>query len=208
MERLTVAISGLHNQRFIRLGEFDLNRLDVALCFASMKEDGEKPMESGWARFLFGKNLGMTLIRALVLVGLAIGAYKFVLTPIKVYGESMSPTFRQGKVLLVNRLAYRSQAPQRSDIVVIGMAGGSVLIIKRVIGLPGETISIVRGEVLIDGDPLDEPYIRRRNVDWNYGPKELGDDQYFVIGDNRMTDIDKQEFGFTSRKDLIGRVIR
>jgi len=150
----------------------------------------------------------MTLIRAIVFVGLAIGAYKFVITPIKVFGVSMEPTYRQGKVLWINKLAFRTQAPQRSDIVVIGMAGGSVLIIKRVIALPGESISIVRGEVRIDGEALDEPYIGKRNENWNYGPKELSDDQYFVIGDNRTTHIEKQEFGLASRKDIIGRVIQ
>lgn len=175
-----------------------------------MKEENDTESNGvpGWARPLIGKNPGMTLIRAAVFVALAIGIYKFALTPIKVFGVSMEPTFQQGNVLWINKLAYRSQAPQRSDIVVIRMAGGSVVIIKRVIGLPGETISIVRGQVHIDGEPLEEPYTGKRNEDWKYGPKELGDDQYFVIGDNRTTHIDKQEFGFASRRNIVGRVIR
>ena len=173
-----------------------------------MKEENQSTGVPGWARPLIGKNPGMTLIRAIVFVGLAIGAYKFVITPVKVFGVSMEPTYQQGKVLWVNKLAYRSRLPQRSDIIVIGMAGGSVVIMKRVIGLPGETISIVRGRVHIDGDPLDEPYIEERNEDWQYGPKELADDQYFVIGDNRTTHSEKQEFGFAARKDIIGRVIQ
>jgi signal peptidase I len=162
----------------------------------------------GWARPLVGKNPKVTLIRAALFVAIAVATYYFALTPIKVYGVSMEPTFRQGKVLLLNRLAYRSQTPQRSDIVVIRMAGGSVVILKRVIALPGETISIVQGQVHIDGEPLDEPYIRERNENWNYGPKKVNDGRYFVIGDNRMTHIDKQEFGFASPRDLMGRVIQ
>ncbi len=173
----------------------------------SEENDKESSGVPGWARPLIGKNPGMTLIRAVVFVALAVGVYKFALTPVKVFGVSMEPTYKQGKVLLVNKLAYRSQAPQRSDIVVIRMAGGSVVIIKRVIGLPGETISISKGQVHIDGEPLEEPYTGKRNETWNYGPKQLGDDDYFVIGDNRTTHIEKQEFGLTTRKNIMGRVI-
>jgi signal peptidase I len=161
----------------------------------------------GWARPLVGKNPKVTLIRAALLVAIAVGTYYFALTPIKVYGVSMEPTFQQGKVLLLNRLAYRSQTPQRSDIVVIRMAGGSVVIIKRVIGLPGETISIVRGQVHIDGEPLDEPYLSDKNENWNYGPKKADAGRYFVIGDNRMIHIDKHAFGFASLRDVMGKVI-
>ena len=162
----------------------------------------------GWARPLIGKNPKVTLIRAVLLVAIALGTYYFALTPIKVYGVSMEPTFRQGKVLLLNRLAYRSQKPQRADVVVIRMAGGSVVIIKRVVGLPGESISIIRGQVHIDGEPLDEPYVSERSEGWNYGPKKVSDGSYFVIGDNRTTHIDKQEFGFASPRDLMGKVIQ
>lgn len=161
----------------------------------------------GWARPLVGKNPKMTLIRTVLFAAIAIGIYKFALTPIKVYGVSMAPNFPQGKVLLLNRLAYRSQTPQRSDVVVIRMAGDSVVILKRVIALPGETIAIVQGQVRIDGEPLDEPYIDERSANWNYGPKEVSDGRYFVIGDNRTTHIDKQEFGFVSPRDILGRVI-
>lgn len=160
----------------------------------------------GWARPLIGKNPTVTLIRAALLVGIIFGTYRFVLTPIKVYGVSMEPTFQQGKVLWLNRLAYRSRKPQRSDIVVIRMAGGSVTIIKRVIGLPGESIAIIRGQVHIDGEALDEPYIKERNASWNYGPKQVGDGRLFVIGDNRTTHMENQEFGFVAERNVMGRV--
>lgn len=175
----------------------------------SMTEDTDTQSSSipRWARPLIGKNPGVTLIRAVLLVLIAVGTYKFALSPIKVYGVSMEPTYQQGNVLLLNRLAYRSQGPQRSDIIVISMAGGSVVIVKRVIGLPGESIAIIDGQVHIDGEALDEPYISEMNKNWNYGPKVATDGRYFVIGDNRTIHIDTHEFGFASPLDIMGKVI-
>src|SRR5262245_57299693 len=96
----------------------------------------------------------------------------------------MSPTYESGSFNLVNRLAYTINAPQRGDVVAVQFAGPHVVYIKRIVAMPNERVSIDKGVVVVDGRPLEEPYVRHRAL-WNVAETRLRDDEYFLVGDNR-----------------------
>ena len=124
--------------------------------------------------------------------------------PFRVEGESMAPRNRDGDFLLIST---RDQAPARGDIAVVHHpTEPGIDLIKRVIALPGETIEIARGQVFIDGERLDEPYVAEP---WSgtLRPVTLRDGDYFVMGDNRRDSTDSRAFGPVSRRDFVGREI-
>jgi signal peptidase I len=153
-------------------------------------------------RVIFGANPRRTTVRILVLAAVSIVTFKWILMPVRADGDSMLPTYYSGNLTLVNRLAYVSNRPKRGDIVAIRLAGPRVVYIKRVVGLPGERISIVDGEVLIDGSPLLEPYVRHGRV-WNVDEVTLAPSEYFVIGDNRGA----SDFGRVEAERILGRLL-
>jgi signal peptidase I len=122
-------------------------------------------------------------------------------------GHSMLPNFTTNQFIIVSRLSYILGDPQRGDVVVFHYPEQPNRdFIKRVIGMPGETVNIQDGRVYIDGRLLDEPYIdkfcRGKSCD---GEWIIGPDQYFVLGDNRGASKDSQDFGAVDRKFIIGR---
>ena len=149
-----------------------------------------------WLRFILGKNPGFTVLRILVVVFVTLFVFKFILLPIRVTGHSMWPTFHNGEIKFVNRLAYVREKPKRGDVVAVEYTGAEVLL-KRIIALPGEVFQVVDGEVYIDGDPLVEPYAFGKIPDpdpdrpWQQGrpgtsiPVKIEADQYLLWGDNR-----------------------
>lgn len=139
------------------------------------------------------------LIAAILFVGI-----NFVSARIRVEGSSMEPSLHDGEFVVVNRLAYRWSAPQRGDIIVFYYPNDpSRRFIKRIIGLPGDAVSVEAGQVTVNGTPLDEPYIlsppRYRGV-WNVGPDEL-----FVLGDNRNNSLDSERWGMLPFNEVIGK---
>lgn len=157
-------------------------------------------------RAIFGANPRRTMARIVALVAGAYIVFGHLLIPVRGEGPSMLPTLQDGQLLFVNTLAYVAGAPRRGDIVGISLAGRRVLYVKRIIGLPGERLRIDAGTVLIDGVPLDEPYVERRRP-WEVGEVALGDDEYLVIGDNRGMAARNHDFGKARRERIIGRVI-
>ena len=137
----------------------------------------------------------------------------FLFQPFIVSGESMHPSFESGDYLIVDEISYRLSDPQRGDVVVFnagfipGYAGQRF--IKRVIGLPGETVNITNGqvEVIKDGRTavLDEKYLSDNLK--TYGDKNitLNSDEYFVLGDNRPYSYDSRMWGVVQKKDIIGK---
>jgi len=117
---------------------------------------------------------------------------------------SMQPSLFEGERLIVDKISYRLGAPQRGDIVVFTIVGEPKDLIKRVIGLPGDTIEIAEGVVYIDGLRLDEPYVELRSGD-AYSARKLGTDEYFVMGDNRGNSRDSRVFGPIQLSSIVGR---
>jgi signal peptidase I len=157
--------------------------------------------------FLFGPRPRRTAIRAAVLVVASAVIFGVVLLPVRLSGISMEPTYADGEMNFANRLAYAAgRRPTRGDVVTIRMAGMSVLYVKRVIGLPRERVEITMGTVLIDGQPLIEPTVIRK-APWNVPAVTLGDDEYFVIGDNRAMSAQNHDFGRASLDRIIGKML-
>ncbi len=148
------------------------------------------------------------LVRELFEIGLLILAVYALMNLLTarfiVDGNSMQPNFETGQYVLVDRLSYLLGAPARGDVVVlISPEAPHDDLIKRVIGLPGETVTVEAQQVWVDGEPLDEPYIQtapRYTGTWALGP-----DEYFVLGDNRNNSHDSHAFGPVERQSLVGR---
>lgn len=130
---------------------------------------------------------------------------------IEVVGSSMSPTLENEDNMLVDKLSYRFHEPNRFDIVVFPYKyEPNVYYIKRVIGLPGETVLIdEEGNIYIDGVILDEKYGKEviKNPGLAYEPVTLGKNEYFVMGDNRNNSMDSRDpnVGNIKRSELVGR---
>jgi signal peptidase I len=140
--------------------------------------------------------------------------FKFILPPIRVIGISMLPTYPDRSRNLVNRFAYLRHGPRRGDVVAIRLtvpadvqlAVPKVMYLKRIIGLPGETVAFVDGRVLINGEILDEPY-EKLSCDWNYPPVTLAADEYFLVGDNRSMPQADHTFGRCKRSQIVGKIL-
>lgn len=128
-----------------------------------------------------------------------------------IYGDSMRPLLHDGDCVLVEKLSYVFGSPKRFDVVVFRyQREENRLYAKRIIGLPGETVQIIEGEVYIDGSKLEEPgeYEEILNPGRAILPATLGEDEYFLLGDNRNHSADSRSFdiGNVKRDALIGRV--
>ena len=121
-----------------------------------------------------------------------------------VYGHSMEPNLHSDQRLVVEKVTYRLRSPQRGDIVVIDVETCEIPLIKRVIGLPGETVSIHDNQVFINGQPLDEEYLDDV-VQRDYGPQRVPAGHVFVLGDNRGASNDSRYFGAVSLDQVLGR---
>lgn len=146
------------------------------------------------------------MIRVGVIILLSVVIFGWVLRPIRVTGISMSPTYRDQSLNLVNLLSYKLSDPQRGDVVSIGDLAGRENYMKRIIALPGETFSISNGYVFINGSPLDEPYVVFREK-WQQAPVALEADEYLVIGDNRGMARDWHKYGRVERRHVLGKVL-
>lgn len=167
----------------------------------------QTPRLPNWLRIvLVGRNLKVTLMRIVVLVVTCFVVFKFILLPVRIEGVSMLPTYRENSVNFVNHLAYLRHGPQRGDVVGIRLAGPHVMYMKRIIGLPGETVAFAKGRVLINSEVLNEPY-EKSDCDWNLSPVKLGTDEYFVVGDNRTMPPQYHEHGVASRDRILGKLL-
>ena len=148
---------------------------------------------------------------ALLIIVVVIPIRVFVVSPFVVDGESMHPTFENLDYLIVDELLYHFRAPARGDVIVFRYPKDpSIFYIKRIIGLPGETVSINRGAVTIttaEGEELtlDEPYIVNEDATYTRNVS-LNANEYFVMGDNRPNSSDSRVWGPLPKKDIIGRV--
>jgi signal peptidase I len=121
-------------------------------------------------------------------------------------GYSMGITLPNGSYILADRLAYHRNDPQRGDIIVFSFPlNPDQELVKRVVGLPGETISVQDGIVSVNGSPLEETYITSAPL-YN-GRWEVPEGQYFVLGDNRNDSMDSHQWGFLPRENIIAKAV-
>lgn len=131
---------------------------------------------------------------------------------VSMIGGSMSPALENGDVTLVNRIVYDMSSPRRGDVIAFYPNGNkeSHCYIKRVIGLPGETVEVKKGKVLIDGKAIKENYEATAIEELGRleEPMILGENEFFVLGDNRENSEDSRytSVGNVKRKEIVGRV--
>lgn len=145
----------------------------------------------------------------LIMTALTLYMLLYLLLPrYRIEGRSMEPNFHTDDYVLVSRLHYRLGEVERGDLVAFRLANGRALI-KRVIGLPGDSIVIRGGRVIRNGVLLQEDYVAHfcPGIECPAGIWDLGPDDYFVLGDNRAHSDDSQDFGPIHRDQIVGEVI-
>ena len=154
------------------------------------------------------------VVYAILAIGLAIFIRFFVAAPYIVSGASMEPTFFDLHYLIVDRITYDFSEPKRGDVIVFDLPQNtSRALIKRVIGLPGETVVLDGNQVRIinasypDGFILSEPYLAPEDLGGATGMRvTLKQGEYFVLGDNRRVSADSRIWGTLPKEDIVGRV--
>ncbi len=150
---------------------------------------------------------------ALIALVIVLPIRYFLFQPFIVSGESMSPNFESGDYLIVDEISYRFSEPARGDVIIFdasfieGYAGQRF--IKRIVGLPGETIKIFNGKIEITKNgqttELSENYLPEDLKTYGQVEKNLGSDEYFVLGDNRQYSYDSRMWGVVQGKYIIGK---
>jgi signal peptidase I len=149
-----------------------------------------------------------TVVIALVI---AVVLYLFIMTPHEVLGNSMYPTYKNGEYLMANKLTYRFGEPKRGDVIIFKYSDTQDFI-KRIIGIPGDTIMVKDGKVYVNGSKLDESGYLADTVYTSGGDYlaegetiTIGENQYFVLGDNRPHSSDSRTFGPISENQIKGK---
>ncbi len=188
------------------------------------EEVDAEPDEKRSEAVAFLKELPFLIVGALIV---AVIVKSFLVQVFWIPSGSMEETLQIGDRVIVNKLAYRIGDPSRGDVVVfepvtfeqesvvrkvsrnllesIGLRTPQSDLIKRVIGLPGETVEIRDNSIYVDGTPIDEPYLRVDLVMADQGPWSVPEGHYFVMGDNRNSSNDSRVFGAIERDRIVGR---
>ncbi len=172
-------------------------------------------MQNGSSPDVRSESSRSLILYVVVALGLALFVRFFVAAPYVVVGASMEPTFDDYHYLIIDRFSYRIEEPKRGDVIVLDLPQEtSRALIKRIIGLPGDTVILEGRSVKIvnaeypDGFILDEPYLDPANLGGaSHMRVTLGEDQFFVLGDNRRVSADSRLWGVLPRNDIVGRVL-
>jgi signal peptidase I len=155
--------------------------------------------------------VGEILNFALVALLIVLPIRMFIAQPFIVSGASMETTFSSGEYLIVDQISYRLEEPERGDVIIFRYPKDpSKFFIKRIIGIPGDTVDIQGNVVKLinteypEGKVLDEPYIRDMAPNTTIS-ETLGDEEYFVMGDNRNASSDSRMWGVLQRDKIVGR---
>ena len=141
------------------------------------------------------------LIPYIIIIIVVVLIRTIIITPVKVDGDSMKETLNDNDILLL----YKLGSIKRFDIVVLDEAYDNEKIIKRVIGMPGETVSIKNDKIYINGKIIDNSFAYGTTSDVD--KIELGEDEYFILGDNRLISKDSRYFGPVTKSEIIGKVV-
>ena len=150
-----------------------------------------------------GADQKRTAVRILFLVVVSFITFGYVLLPVRGVGISMEPTMGEGDLVFINKLTYRFREPRRGEIIAVRIADHSVVLVKRIVALPGEHVGFRDGVLRINGEPLEEPYVTHRS-DWDLNDAPLAEREYFVVGDNRAMPMRLHDMGVAGRERLIG----
>lgn len=177
-----------------------LCRLDTTPIETQPQPESLTEQPINWKRFL------LDILETLVLAVVLYFGINAVSARVRVDGFSMNPTLQDGEYILINKLAYKIGEPMRGDIVVfVFPVNPEEDLIKRIIGLPGDTITVQDGVLSINGVAMNEPYI---NAPPAYdGTWQVTDGELFVLGDNRNDSRDSHQWGLLPVENVIGRAV-
>jgi signal peptidase I len=145
---------------------------------------------------------------ALLAVTVVVLLGAFVVEPVRIGSNSMSPTLEVGQRVLIDKATYRFRAPHDGELIAFHAPPTGELTVKRVVGVGGDRVAIRDGVLFVNGDKVHEPYVDHAMVDSVYfGPVVVPSGTVFVMGDNRGESIDSRVYGAVPRSDVIGRVI-
>jgi signal peptidase I len=167
----------------------------VALEFPRTEQNS-----AGWRQLIFGSNPNRTLKRVLIWGFCSIVFFHNLLLPIQIIGSSMSPTYKDGSYNFINKVAYATKMPRLGDVIACEAEGD--LILKRIIALPGDTVSIHNGVIQINGAPIHDNFARSK-VPWEMDKIFLKPNEFWVIGDNRANSV----FCKIHKSQILGKII-
>ena len=145
------------------------------------------------------------ILSYLIIIIIIILIRTFIITPVKVNGSSMDTTLKDGEIMILNKVKYKFNDIKRFDIVVVNYKNEKL--IKRVIGLPGETLKYEDSKLYINDKEIDEYFKNQDTEDFNISELNydvIPDNCYFVLGDNRKDSLDSRHLGCIDKKDIIG----
>lgn len=141
------------------------------------------------------------VIPYIVIVVVVVLIRTFIITPVRVDGDSMKNTLKNGDILLL----YKLSSINRFDIIVLDEEKDNEKIIKRVIGMPGETVAIKKGKIYINDEVIDDEYAYGETSDFD--KVTLADNEYFILGDNRLISKDSRYFGPIKENEIKGKIV-
>ncbi len=156
------------------------------------------------------KNMAINLVVAMVVFfGSFVAGNKFFFTIVRVNGTSMAPTLADGDLYILNKLTYKLRDPRVGEVVVFRDPDDSLLSIKRVVGIPGDTLMIRDGVVYRNNEPITEPYLEQNTKTFLFeesrnGMVTLQDKEFFLLGDNRENSLDSRFYGGVSKTSILG----
>lgn len=160
-------------------------------------------MKTKWNAFFFPDLTPAFALRLLAVAGTAVVIFGFVLTPFRIKGHSMAPTYRNGGFNFCNKLRFVFNHPQKQDVVTIRLAGQSIMLLKRVVALEDDVVEFRAGQLFVNQRLVDEPYVHDPSA-WNLPPRTVARGHVYVVGDNRQVPMHIHQFGQTSIDRIIG----